>query len=88
MNLQERTHRFQTGNHAINLTVVNIDRNEDGKEFVIEVNDRFRNGFTRAQMHELHRALGEMLGLESRAPSSPKTASKPGKNPRRVNGGL
>lgn len=88
MRLVSQADRFQTGNNAINLTVVKIDRNEDGKEFVIEVNDRFRNGFTRVQMHDLHRALGEMLGLEFPTPSSPKTASKPAKNPRRVNGGL
>lgn len=44
--------------------------------------------FSRAEMHDLHKALGEMLGLGVPSTTAPMTASKPAKNPRRVNGGL
>lgn len=38
--------------------------------------------FSRAQMHQLHAALGEVLGLTTPTPTSPLTASVPADNPR------
>ena len=57
-------------------------------EFQIQVGSKHQDGFTRAEMHDLHKALGEMLGLGVPTTKAPLTASKPAKNLRRVNGGV
>lgn len=56
------------------------------QSFGIDLHDSPR--FSRAEMHDLHKALGEMLGLGVPSTTAPMTASKPAKNPRRVNGGV
>ena len=65
------------------------NRKSDGIEFKIQTGKLYgtEDGFTRAEMHDFHAALGEMLGLGVPTAKAPMTASKPAKNPRRVNGG-
>lgn len=84
--------RFQTGDIYNNIAVIKMDerRDWDDMEFMVQVHapGGGAGGFTRRQITELHEALGEMLGLATPSPTSPLTASKPAKNPRRVNGGV
>ena len=83
-------HRTGTDGNFIAVTRLRRMRNRGDIEFQVQVYEGLgdRLGVTRAVMTDLHQALGEMLGLGSPAPTAPLTASKPAKNPRRVNGGL
>jgi hypothetical protein len=88
--------RFKTGDTGNEVTVVSgahmpMDLDfEHNWEFGVETSspDGFVTGLTRAQMHDLHKALSEMLGLGVPTAKAPLTASKPAKNLRRMNGGL
>ena len=88
----EYTRFHRTGYDRNFITVTRLFRSEktDGIEFKIQTGmlRGVENGFTRAEMHDFHAALGEMLGLGVPTATAPMTASKPAQNPRRVNGGV
>lgn len=86
----KRFHRTGQDRNFITVTRLYRTAKSDGIEFKIQTGKLAgtEDGFTRAEMHDFHAALGEMLGLGVPSPTSPMTASKPAKNPRRVNGGV
>lgn len=86
----KRFHRTGTDKNFIAVTRLRRMRGRGDIEFQVQVYEGLgdRLGFTRAEMHDLHKALGEMLGLGVPSTTAPMTASKPAKNPRRVNGGV
>jgi len=83
-------HRTGTDRNFIAVTRLRRMAGRGNVEFQVQVYEGLGDqlGFTRAEMHDLHKALGEMLGLGVPSTTAPLTASKPAKNPRRVNGGV
>ena len=86
----KRFHRTGYDRNFITVTRLYRTGKSDGIEFKIQTGKLYgtEDGFTRAEMHDFHAALGEMLGLGVPTAKAPMTASKPAKNPRRVNGGV